>query len=426
MLNSKNKSFEPLNTLQRAERRLSDTLNYIDKDVDQKKDMAKAREDEKKEENSQFAQSENPLELVEKLSSNRQKNVEDKILALHYKKKMETRANSTIQHNNFEDTNLSFKEGIEALTWKKEDRPQYVNKVNQQKIDFKKLNTYHYNDFEDIQEIQGLETQSKGKLLKKLMGEEMTSEEFSEDIVNVVKTNEIETKKNEIIDLARQEADRMIKEAYEQIETMKLDIRSELEKQFEIEKREQLEKNREEGFQQGYQDGLEKGITQGVMDGIQQANEQKKQEAEIFAEKIQKSLEDFQIQKEKLLKKNLPQLTELSLAVAEKIVRISLKSSSDVILKMIEVAAENVKKARWAKVYISERDREIVTNAEEELLEALSGISEDIKVVIMEEEPEGTCIIETEDKIIDAGAFQQLSNIENIVKEHGEELELEE
>ena len=54
-------------------------------------------------------------------------------------------------------------------------------------------------------------------------------------------------------------------------------------------------------------------------------------------------------------------------------------------------------------------------NADTEFLEALSRLSDNIKIVTMDNEEEGTCIIELPDEIIDASVSTQLENIKDII-----------
>ena len=50
-----------------------------------------------------------------------------------------------------------------------------------------------------------------------------------------------------------------------------------------------------------------------------------------------------------------------------------------------------------------------------EFLEALSGLSDNIKIITMDNGEDGTCIIELPDEIIDASVGTQLENIKDIL-----------
>ncbi len=177
------------------------------------------------------------------------------------------------------------------------------------------------------------------------------------------------------------------------------------------------EKAESEGREKGYEEGYQQGQNQGLIDASNAVNEDMKREAREFREELQSSLEHFEEKQEFLLKENLDNLTNLALDVAEKVINISLTKSKDIVSKMIINAAEECRNKEWAKVYISNEDKEIAMNLEKELIRALNQISENVRVVVMDDEPSGTCIIETPDQIIDASADVQLENIKKIVKD---------
>lgn len=53
--------------------------------------------------------------------------------------------------------------------------------------------------------------------------------------------------------------------------------------------------------------------------------------------------------------------------------------------------------------------------ADEEFLESLSRLSENVKIIMMENSEEGTCIIELPDEIVDASVSTQLENIKDVL-----------
>lgn len=121
------------------------------------------------------------------------------------------------------------------------------------------------------------------------------------------------------------------------------------------------------------------------------------------------------IEKEKVLEKYTDDLKRISLAVAEKIIQTSLHSSGDIVKRMILAATDKMTKKQWAKIYVTKTNTGISMNADTEFLEALSRLSDNIKIVTMDNEEEGTCIIELPDEIIDASVSTQLENIKDII-----------
>ena len=82
---------------------------------------------------------------------------------------------------------------------------------------------------------------------------------------------------------------------------------------------------------------------------------------------------------------------------------------------MILAATEKLKKAAWAKVYIGSGRETLDIQGDAEFLRSLSKMAESVKVIMMDEEEKGTCIVELPDEIIDISVGTQLENIKEIL-----------
>lgn len=168
----------------------------------------------------------------------------------------------------------------------------------------------------------------------------------------------------------------------------------------------------DEGFEAGRKSGYDKGFQEGEAQGL--ADYQKKM-AEL-EDMLAASILDVESVKEKTLEKHMDDLKEISLAIGEKIVRTSLRSNVRVIERMILAATEKLKKSAWARIYIGatqEMGKDI--NADPRFLQELSNLSDSVKIIIMEDEETGTCIVERPDEIIDVSVSTQLENIREIM-----------
>lgn len=164
---------------------------------------------------------------------------------------------------------------------------------------------------------------------------------------------------------------------------------------------------REEGFRQGYADGLTKA----------QAESKTALEAQLQqqADQVREFLEKADLAREELLDKTQDELCDLSIAVAEKIIHVSLKSSREVILRMIQMATERLKRREWVRIYVGGYDARQLSQITPELTASLAGLSDHIKLIPMADDESGTCIIEMPDAIIDASASTQLNNLKEIL-----------
>lgn len=166
----------------------------------------------------------------------------------------------------------------------------------------------------------------------------------------------------------------------------------------------------EEGFQQGYAEGMASSAT-----------EVKRQQEELAAKmegEIQAFLEKASLAREALIDETKAELVDLCLAVAEKIVRVSLKSSSDIVARMIQGATEKLKRKEWVRVYIASCDVKGMAKISPGLTASLSTLSDHVKIVPMADDESGTCIIEMPDEIIDASVSTQISNMKDLLLEN--------
>ncbi|MDD3142306.1 MAG: hypothetical protein PHX08_25540, partial [Lachnospiraceae bacterium] len=67
------------------------------------------------------------------------------------------------------------------------------------------------------------------------------------------------------------------------------------------------------------------------------------------------------------------------------------------------------------KIYISASDSNRMVRGDAELIRELSNLSDNIKVVVMDNAEEGNCIIELPGEIIDISVNTQLQNIKDIL-----------
>ena len=163
--------------------------------------------------------------------------------------------------------------------------------------------------------------------------------------------------------------------------------------------------------QKAFRDGYENG----TRDAYEEQRKLLDQEIRQLQTNAADVIESVSIEKAKLLEQYVDDLKRISLAVAEKIIQTSLQSSGDIVKRMILAATDKITKKQWAKIYITKCDTGISMDVDTEFLDAMSKLSENIKIITMDNGEEGTCIIELPDEIIDASVSTQLENIKDIL-----------
>ncbi|NDO46390.1 FliH/SctL family protein [Clostridium sp. MD294] len=262
---------------------------------------------------------------------------------------------------------------------------------------------------------------------KKKPKEETLEEEKKNDILE---KSEEETEENEFD--ARQEFEQEFLEerirAEQEIEQSKQKAKK-IEQEAAVKAEELLQKAKEEAEevltqaekeaeklkvaaqQSGYEEGMIQGRQQAEVDCKMQYDKMSKE----ALEDIKLVIENVEQMKEEMLQKYRNQLKDVAIAVAEKVIQVSLKSSEEVIERMVISATEKLKTREWAKVYIARCDAELMVEGDSALLQHLAHLSDHVKIVVMENEAPGTCIIELPDEIIDASASTQMVNIKEIL-----------
>ena len=166
---------------------------------------------------------------------------------------------------------------------------------------------------------------------------------------------------------------------------------------------------RDEGYREGY--------AQGTAKAMEDAQRDKEAVAARLEKEVEAFLEKADMAREEVLQQSRDELLDLCIAVAEKVVRVSLKSSSEVIVRMIQTATERLKRQEWVHIYISGCDTKSVAKISPALTAALGALSQHVKIIPMGDDEGGTCIVETPEEIIDASVSTQMANIRDILRD---------
>ena len=183
----------------------------------------------------------------------------------------------------------------------------------------------------------------------------------------------------------------------------------------EVKAQELFESSRQSGLEAGRAEGLAQGAAQALQEG-QRSRE--RQVAELAAD-FEVFLERAGAELDRQMDDNVEELRDLAIAIAEKVVCVSLKSSSEVICRMIQTAIDKRKRREWAHIYIAECDAKHLVKVPASLMTALSALSDRVRIIPMADDEAGTCIIETPDEIVDASAATQMNNIRTLLSDAG-------
>lgn len=168
-----------------------------------------------------------------------------------------------------------------------------------------------------------------------------------------------------------------------------------------------------------YQEAKEAGFRDGYEDGLTQAEAEiarrQEEEAAKLAGEVTQFLEKASAAVDQQMDKNMDDLKDLAIAVAEKVISVSLRSSTDIIARMVQTALDKRKHREWVYIYIAESDVRRMGQIPSSLMSAVSGLSDRVRIIPMADDESGTCVIEMPEEIIDASVSTQLSNIRGML-----------
>lgn len=203
---------------------------------------------------------------------------------------------------------------------------------------------------------------------------------------------------------ARQEAEKILEEARQQAADIVEAART------------QARSARDQAKRSGYQTGYEEGHLEGKQTAEEEVRQRFQNDFLEFQEDMKKALQAVDRAKEDCVHTYLEELKDCAVAIGEKVIHISLKSSGEVIKQMIISATEKLKKTAWVKIYIDKYDYDMMMKADADVLEELSHLSDNIKFIVMDKEEDGSCIIEMPEEIVDISVNTQIENIRDILE----------
>lgn len=244
-------------------------------------------------------------------------------------------------------------------------------------------------------------------------GEELEAEESSFDEPEEEPAAEPEEEEEEAaeaqpdrqnpVQYAQLQAELILRQAQEEAEQLLVDARAAAK-----EEQEQIRAGaRDEGYRVGYAEGTAKAMEDAVRD--------REATAARLEKEVQGFLEKANMAREEMLLQTREELLDLCITIAEKVVRVSLRSSSEVIVRMIQTATERLKRQEWVHIYISGCSAKGAAQISPALTTALGALSQHVKIVPMGDDESGTCIVETPEEIIDASVSTQMSNIRDLL-----------
>ena len=120
--------------------------------------------------------------------------------------------------------------------------------------------------------------------------------------------------------------------------------------------------------------------------------------------------------RETILANSIAEFRDLAIAIAEKIVRYSIRNRDDTIVATVEEAIHKAVKSDAFTIYVNPQDYEVVAARTPELIAGFSGL-ENLVVKRDREMERGGCRVESDNCIVDASLLSQMEILGKAVRE---------
>ncbi|MEQ8187001.1 MAG: FliH/SctL family protein [Candidatus Eremiobacterota bacterium] len=158
--------------------------------------------------------------------------------------------------------------------------------------------------------------------------------------------------------------------------------------------------------EQAFQDGYKEGLIKGKQDGLSAIEK----EFESFLQELKGMTEQTLAERKRIIKELEPQVVDLSLKIAEKILRREASSYEDMIFEQVETALNKLNDRTKITLRVNRMDVGRLNSYRDRIM----SLQDDIKELEIVEDlrvDEGGCIIETASGTVDGRINTQLTEI---------------
>ncbi|MBW7573350.1 FliH/SctL family protein [Caproiciproducens faecalis] len=181
-----------------------------------------------------------------------------------------------------------------------------------------------------------------------------------------------------------------------------------------------LVQSREEGYGRGFADGKREGKELGYQEGYEEGRQSGLQKAEeenqAVAAELSQMLNTVETMKAEILRKYEADIKKLAVSIAEKVIRRELSMNEKAMQSIITNAVDAYRNQEWVRIFVSPNTKALLQNVDKTIVQALSDVSDSIKIEVSPDMNDGDCIIEMPDRKIDAGMNTQMNNIKQALQ----------
>lgn len=164
------------------------------------------------------------------------------------------------------------------------------------------------------------------------------------------------------------------------------------------------------------QDAVRKGYEEGLQIGREEGLRLYQQQVEALRGEVQKLVDAVLAERQRLWQQMEPQVIELVLEIARKVLREEIQARREATLSLIKHALRRVADTEHVRIRVHPDDLQIAREHREDFLAVCDGIRQ-IEIVDDQRVGGGGCIIETPSGTIDASLRTQMQSVEKALRE---------
>lgn len=163
-------------------------------------------------------------------------------------------------------------------------------------------------------------------------------------------------------------------------------------------------------------DAIRQGYTEGLQLAQQEAQTAYQQAVEALRNEVSKLVEAILRERERLWEQMEPQVIDLVLDIARKVLREEIQARREATLSIIKHALRRVADTEQVRIRVHPEDLQIAREHRDDFLAVCDGVKH-LEIVDDQRVGGGGCIIETPSGTIDASLRTQMASIENALRQ---------
>lgn len=170
------------------------------------------------------------------------------------------------------------------------------------------------------------------------------------------------------------------------------------------------------------EDNLNKATAEGLEKGYAEGYEKAMAENQLLVSQLKNVIDGISIAQREIIEKYEEQIIDYAVDLASKIIGSQIKSDDKAVIALVSDTMSKLKDFKRVKIHLAGFDVKAEALVSELVAKKLVEYKEYVSVDFLDDAPDGTCIVETDDEIIDTSVYDQIKNLSKRLREGRREI----